>query len=90
MKTLDTARIAPNRWVVPSRSTPGRLHSVVRTESGFSCTCDGCMFTGRCAHIDAIRATQPEPTPPAVAAIDPAMIERAQALGIMARPRRAA
>jgi len=57
--TLDTAKIAPNRWTVPSRSNPGHLHVVVSTAAGFSCTCDGCMFTGRCAHVDAVKAAQP-------------------------------
>jgi len=59
MKTLDTAKIAPNRWTVPSRSNPGHLHVVVSTPAGYSCTCDGCMFTGGCAHVDAVAASRP-------------------------------
>ncbi len=88
---MQIATQAPGRqWVVASESRPNTLYVVKLVNGQYSSDCPGHYHYGHCKHADAIRATQPEPTPPAVAAIDPAMIEMAQALGIMARPRRAA
>ncbi len=78
------------QWVVASESRPNVLYIVKLVNGQFSCDCPGHYHYGRCKHADAIRATQPEPTPPAVAAIDPAKIEMAQRLGIMAPKRHAA
>jgi len=78
------------QWTVASESRPNVLYVVKQVNGYYSCDCPGHYHYGHCKHADAIRATQPEPTPPAVAAIDPAMIEMAMDLGIMARPRRAA
>jgi len=88
---MQIARQTPGRqWVVASESRPNVLYIVKLVNGQFSCDCPGHYNHGHCKHAKAVAATQPEPNPPAVAAIDPAMIERAQAIGIMARPRRAA
>ncbi len=79
-----------NSWIVPSQTRPDVAYIVVRHGDAFTCDCMAGVHRGTCRHITAVAATLPQPTPPAVAAIDPAKIERAQALGIMARPRRAA
>ena len=83
MKTLDTAKIAPNRWTVPSRSNPGHLHVVVSTPTGYSCTCDGCMFTGGCAHVAAVAAVAA--AQPRAFRVDPAL-----GLSVIMAPRRTA
>lgn len=59
------------RFYASSRSQPGALHRL----TGFSCTCQGFIRHGRCAHLAALHSalgwieTNPEPTPPAAAMI---------------------
>ncbi len=89
-KMVIATQTPGRQWVVASESRPNTLYIVKLVNGLFSCDCRGNYSHGHCKHAKAVAATQPEPTPPAVAAVDPTKIEMAQALGIMARPRRAA
>ena len=57
---------AEGRFYASSRSQPGTFHRL----SGFSCSCQGFIRHGRCAHLAALHSAlgwlDPEPTPPAV------------------------
>ncbi len=53
------------RFYASSRSQPGTFHRL----SGFSCSCQGFIRHGRCAHLAALHAAlgwleAPDPTPP--------------------------
>ena len=39
---------------VPSRSNPGEYHAVAFVNNTTSCTCDGSLFRGHCAHGKAV------------------------------------
>ena len=66
------------QWIVASESKPDTLYTVKKVGSTYSCDCAGHYRWSRCKHADAVRKAQPAPT------VDPAKVEMAKRLGLMA------
>jgi hypothetical protein len=66
------------QWVVASETRPNVLYVVKQVGGYYSCDCAGHYRWSRCKHADAVRKAQPVP------AADPAKVEMAKRLGLMA------
>ncbi len=75
--TLESVQIGRDRWAVPSRSQPGSLHVITLVAGRFSCTCDGCLYRGHCAHIASVQGSI------GLLPVDPDKLAAARAIGIM-------
>jgi uncharacterized Zn finger protein len=67
-----------NSWIVPSQTRPDAIYIVVRHGAALTCDCMAGIHRGACRHIAAVTALLPAP------AADPAKVEMAKRLGIMA------
>ncbi len=72
-----------NQWLVPSTSRVGTAYIVVRNDRGqLSCDCLGAYHYSKCKHQTAVAEKLAAETQ--IVAVDPAKIEMAKRLGLMA------
>jgi len=67
-----------NSWIVPSQTRPDAIYIVVRHGDALTCDCPAGIHHGVCKHAKAVAALLPAP------AVDPAKVEMAKRLGLMA------